>query len=89
MNVPKLSDEKKNDLEGMITVEEVQKVLKTSENGKSPGDDGFTAKFYRQFFGLLSQDLVDCLNAAYGCGEMSVSQRRGVITFIPKKDSYL
>ena len=48
---------------------------------------GYTAEFYKQFFSLLGQDLTDSLNAAFESGEMSVSQRRGVITLIPKEDS--
>ena len=89
MNFPKLSDEEKNELEGMITIKEVIEVLKNLKNGKSPGDGGFTVDFYIQFFGLLGQDLVDSLNASYESGEMSVSQRRGVITLIPKEEANL
>ena len=37
------------------------------------------------FFYLLGQDLVDCFNASLRAGEMSLSQRRGVITIIPKE----
>ena len=55
--------------------------------GKSPGEDGFTWECYNCFFDLLGQDLVDCFNASYSAGEMSPSQRRGVITLIPKEDS--
>ena len=40
-------------------------------------------------FDLLGQDLVDCFNASYRAGEMSLSQWRGVITLIPKEDSDL
>lgn len=61
----------------------------TFQNGKSPGVDGYTAEFYKQFFSLLGQDLVNSFNAAFDIGEMSVSQRRGVITLLPKEDSNL
>ena len=36
-----------------------------------------------------SQDLVNSFNATFDIGEMSVSQRRGVITLLPKEDSNL
>ena len=37
----------------------------------------------------MGQDLVDSFNASYRAGEMAPSQRRGVITLIPKEDSDL
>ena len=85
----KLSDEEMLDLDGEITLEECETILNTFKNGKSPGDDGYTAEFYKQFFSLLGQDLVNSFNAAFDIGEMSVSQRRGVITLLPKEDSNL
>jgi len=85
----KLSDEEKRNLDGEITVEECESILNTFKNGKSPGDDGYTAEFYKQFFSLLSQDLVSSFNAAFDIGEMSASHRRGVITLLLKEDSNL
>jgi len=82
-----LSEVDKNALEGELTVEECHQILKTFSNGKSPGEDGFTVEFYVQFFELLAPDWLASLNAAYLDSEMSVSQRRGVITLIPKDDS--
>jgi len=38
---------------------------------------------------LLGQAQVNCFNYAYEKGKMSVSQRRGVITLVPKEDSNL
>ena len=87
--LPQLSEVDKNMLEGELTVEECRQILKTFSNGKSPGEDGFTVEFYVQFFELLAPDMLASLNAAYLHGEMSVSQRRGVITLIPKDDSNL
>ena len=58
-------------------------------NGKSPGEDGFTVEFYKHFFGLFGQEFLDSVNAAYDENELSLSQRRGVITLIPKEDANL
>ena len=53
--------------------------------GKSPGSDGLSAEFYLAFWESLGQDLVESLNYAFECGELTISQRRGIITLIPKK----
>ena len=37
----------------------------------------------------MSRDLVNSFNAAYKEGELSISQRRGVITLVPEEDSGL
>ena len=36
----------------------------------------------------IGQQLVDSLNHAFECGELSISQRRGTITPIPKRNKY-
>ena len=87
--LPQLSEVDKNKLEGELSVDIRRQILKTFSNGKSPGEDGFTVEFYVQFFELLAPDLLKSLNAAYFHGEMSVSQRGGVITLIPKDDANL
>ena len=89
LEIPKLEDSVSSELEGEITFRECKDILCTFSSGKSPGEDGFTWEFYNCFFDLLGQDLVDCFNASYRAGEMSLSQRRGVITLIPKEDSDL
>ena len=78
-----------SELDREITLKECKDILCTFCRGKSPGEDGFTWEFYNCFFDLLGQDLVDSFKALYRAGEMPPSQRRGVITFIPKEDSDL
>ena len=79
VKMPKLSDEEKVSLEGYLTFEECQKILETLPNEKSPGEDGFTAEL----------DLVEGLNGGYDIEQLSISQRRGVITLLPKGDESL
>lgn len=89
LELPRLEDSVSSKLEGDITLKECKDILSTSSRGKSPGEDGFTWEFYNCFFDLLGKDLVDSFNASYRVGEMAPSQRRGVITLIPKEDSDL
>ena len=88
LEIPKLQNKERDEL-GKITLKECRDVLRTFSSGKSPGDDGFTWEFYNCFFDMLGQDLLDCFNAAFEEGEMSISKKRGVVTLVPKKDSDL
>ena len=87
----RLSDEERDNMEGRLTYEECKKVLETFQNDKSPGEDGFTVEFYNFFFELLGHDLIASFNEAYETiwneayetNELTISQKRGVITLIP------
>ena len=89
LTTPQLLNDERDELEGIPTFEECKDTLKSSSNGKSPGEDGFTVEFYRSFFDILGNDLVDSLNTAHEKGQLSISQRRGVITLIPKEEESL
>ena len=89
LELPRLEDSVSSKLEGDITLKECKDILSTFSRGKSPGEDGFTWELYNCFFDLLGKDLVDSFNASYRVGELAPSQRRGVITLIPKEDSDL
>ena len=55
-------------------------------NNKTLGSDGFTIEFYRFFWPAIGPIMVDSFNYAFENGEMSISQKRGIISRIPKKD---
>ena len=63
--------------------------LKTMEWDKSPGMDSIPAEFYKGFWDELSPFLVAALNLSFTQGYLSISQRKGLITLIPKKDKPL
>ena len=86
---PKLSEDVQGTLEGPLTYEECKKILETFQNDKAPGEDGFTVEFYTYFFDLLGNDLIASFNEAHEKGELSISQRRGIITLTPKEDGSL
>ena len=70
--------------EGLISVDECYTGLREMKNGKSPGCDGFPSEFYMHFWNEIGQVLVDSLNHGFGNGCLSDSQRRGLISLIPK-----
>lgn len=85
-DIPRLSDEEANNLEGEITLNEAGNALKKMKNMKSPGTDGFTAEFFKMFWGRIGNFVVRALNSSFRKGELSSTQKEGIITCIPKGD---
>ena len=56
---------------------------------QNSGEDGFTVEFYKYFIGFFGEDLVASFNATYDAKELSISQRRGVVTLISKEHGSL
>ena len=56
---------------------------------KSPGADGFPVEFYRRFWSSLGPDLVEVLNYCYEHGQLSDSQKQGIIRLLYKKEDPL
>ena len=54
--------------------------------GKSPGSDGLTSEFYKCFWDEVGDDNMQSINNAFDKGELSICQKRGIITLLPKKD---
>jgi hypothetical protein len=60
--------------------------LKDLKNSKSPGTDGLTAEFYKFFWIDIKLYLVQSIQYSLANGDLSIEQKRGIITLIPKKD---
>ena len=59
--------------------------LKLMKNDKSPGMDGFTTEFYKFFWKDINLFSIRSFNHGYEKGHLSVTQRQGVITCLPKE----
>lgn len=84
LNFNRLSEAEKLDLEGEINIDEATAVLKNMKNFKTPGSDGFSTEFFKFFWKDLKHFVVDSLNYGFQIGELSVTQKQGIITCIPK-----
>ena len=82
-----LSDDQQNVCEGVLNKNECLTALTSMEAGKSPGTDGLPPEFYKFFWNDISDTLVKALNYGYEIGQLSVTQRRGIIKLLPKKDT--
>jgi exonuclease III len=81
---PKVEHEDHPALTRQIEEAEIWKIVTGSPNEKSPGNDGLTHEFYKNFWEDIKEPLVSSYNEALENGEMCISQRRGVITLLPK-----
>ena len=89
VNSISLTSEEQSLCEGPLTQKECFEALKNMESDKTPGTDGLPAEFYKVFWGDISSFLISALNYGFDSGHLSVTQRRGVIKLIPKKDAEL
>ena len=54
------------------------------KNGISPGTDRFSVEFYRMVCSDLKQYILRSYNHAFKQGQLSITQKQGVISIIPK-----
>ena len=70
-------------MEGKITVEEETCALKRMKNAKSPGSDGFIIYFLKVFWKKRLDNLVvRVINDGFDEGEMSPTQKEGIIIYV-------
>ena len=55
-------------------------------NNKSPGLDGFIVEFFKFFWTDIGHFILQSLNYGYRNGSLSITQKQGVITCIPKQN---
>ena len=85
-NTPKLSEEKSKSIEGPITLLEASTFLSKMKNNKSPGSSGFTVEFFKFFWNNIKYFWLNSINYGFSTGELSITQREGIIVCIPKGD---
>ena len=83
-NHPTLEDEDRLFLDQPLDINELDIALKSLNQDSSPGIDGLTPLFYIELWDLLREPLFQCFQEAVNFNLMSISQRRAIITLIPK-----
>jgi hypothetical protein len=56
------------------------------KNEKSPGSDGFTSEFFKFFWNNLGTFVIRSINYGYKTGQLSITQKQGIVACIPKGD---
>ncbi|KAI3363559.1 hypothetical protein L3Q82_012167 [Scortum barcoo] len=68
-----------------LTPQELYAALMSLKSGKAPGIDGLPVDFYKSFWSVLGEDLLEVFNNCLERGLLPLSCRRAVITLLPKK----
>ena len=84
-----ISDDERRLCEGLLTARECLESLKNMKSNKTPGTDGIPVEFYKVFWNDIKPFFLASINASHAKGLLSISQRRGLLTLIPKKDKAL
>ena len=84
VEIRKLSKNESDSIEGPITYDEAVIILKKMSNIRSLGSDGFTAEFFKMLWKKMGHCIVRSISCGFTKGELSVTQREGIITCIPK-----
>ena len=82
----KLTNAEKDSCEQPITEKEILIALKQLHNGKTPGTDGLPPDFYKFFWLDIKSLLIESIEFAIVTGELSVEQKRGIITLLSPKN---
>ncbi len=85
-NIKKLNEQQKASCEGNITGSEILNAIKNMRKDKSPGIDGLPVEFYKHFWDSLGHFLTRSIREAFTAGALLATQKRGIITCIPKGD---
>ena len=83
-NILKINLEQSDSCEGLITLGEIKEVLKNTKHNKTPGSDGIPMEFYKVFLNDIWPLLIRSMNESFVTGELSITQKQGVITCLPK-----
>ena len=84
-----IKQEHYTEMEKPLTDGEILKIIKSLPKNKTPGEDGLPSEFYQVFWIDIKQYLIDSYKYSYDTGELSLTQRRGILSLIPKKSNPL
>ena len=81
---PKITEESFDDLTRDLEESEIWEIIQNSPRNKSPGIDCFTTEFYAEFWPQLKEHMLAAYKEALERGYLTTTQRRGIISLIPK-----
>ncbi|GKA71899.1 RNA-directed DNA polymerase, eukaryota, reverse transcriptase zinc-binding domain protein [Tanacetum coccineum] len=71
-------------LDSTVSVSEIKSAIWDCGSDKSPGPDGFTFAFYKEFWNTIQNDVVDFVQQFFSSGNIPRGCNTSFITLIPK-----
>lgn len=81
---PTLSEESKNDLDGKLSIQELNEALAHMNTSKAPSPDGLPIELYKRFSDKLLPHLLEMYNESYGIGILPPCLRLATISLLLK-----
>ena len=69
----------------MITEKEVFQAIQHMKLNKSPGIDGITPEFYKEYWQLIKKPFMEMIQETYDEEEMPSTMKQSILTLIYKK----
>ena len=82
--IPKIDQQQKDLLECPVTDYEIEKAIHQLSPHKAPGPDGIPTLFYREFWSIAKQDILNSTHAFFHSGSLLKSLNQTFLTLIPK-----
>ena len=70
--VPRVAERQKENMEGLLTLEEMSQYLKKTKNNVSPGSTGFTNEFYKFSWRDIKHFVIRAVNYSFSKGSLSL-----------------
>uniref|UniRef100_A0A671TWB6 Reverse transcriptase domain-containing protein n=1 Tax=Sparus aurata TaxID=8175 RepID=A0A671TWB6_SPAAU len=84
-DLPQVRESSDSLLSADLTLDELRVALMSLDNGKAPGIDGIPVDFYKTFWPVVGEDMLEVFQESFRSGLLPQSCRRAVITLLPKK----
>ncbi|XP_071739246.1 uncharacterized protein [Rutidosis leptorrhynchoides] len=82
---PSITNDEAHDLERAFSESKIHEAILDCGSSKAPGPDGFNLRFYKKFWELLKEELVDAINWFWCNEEISRGCNASFVTLVPKK----
>ena len=90
MSLPTINKTQKTQCDTPITKHKCLQAISQLANNRSPGPDGFAAKFYKVFWEDIKRPFMECLKYSINTNQLCPSKYKEIITLLPKpgRDSF-